>query len=280
MATEEPAAVQAAVASAAHGGGNGGGANGAGPSVDEATAAYEEAKRDAQAMKKTAQTALADQQSAEGEKKRLNAAKNAAEPGEAKGAATEVWKVACAAFTEAMAKCRAAKAAAKDSENARAAAWNVLKAARAEAQDLPMAQFLEGRGELISAPTQAYEGLKPWSQSVKVTNIWLTRGDLPKLDGSGVVMESMIDQETGESIDGETVPLEPIFGGSTVLAPGTGGGKTRRVIEWLGRETHVKLAAFAKYNKDLPFVFVSARINIAQKLEADLKKQGHRVRQR
>ena len=82
----------------------------------------------------------------------------------------------------------------------------------------------------------------------------------------------------------------PLLDGTTVLVAQTGGMKTVRTLNFFEQpvvpelETRVEWhrdaplrtlpdGSFGHINADLPFVFVTARINIAHKLEADLDKR-------
>ena len=87
--------------------------------------------------------------------------------------------------------------------------------------------------------------------SVKVHHVRLQGAKVPSLDGSGVTTEA-----------GETVRFEPPQNGTLVLVVGMGGGKTWRTVEYL------------ELRKGRPLVVVTARKNLACKIEADLRNAG------
>ena len=105
-----------------------------------------------------------------------------------------------------------------------------------------------------------------------MTVVRLESGKLPALDGH---------EET--TVDGRSVAFEPILRGSTVLVAGTGGMKTVRMLNFLQRAVVPELEARVVgctslrggyTNADLPFVFITSRINLAHKIEADLTERG------
>lgn len=186
------------------------------------------------------------------------------------------WKTAKADERAAAATLKAARARRAETDAARKAAWQSLLAARAaahteegEANGARADAFHRHHHEIISAPRQATEGLKgDWKDCAGVTNVRLASAQLPPLDGHAV-----------RATDGATVRFEPLLGGTTVLVSGTGGMKTVRTLEWMLTATVERLAALGKkLNAELPLAFVTARINLAQKLEADLQRRGIDVR--
>ena len=107
----------------------------------------------------------------------------------------------------------------------------------------------------IRAPCRSRVGIQPWSRGgglppVKVMHVKLDGAKVPKLDGAEVVSETR-----------ETVRFEPPVNGTLVLVVGMGGMKTFRVIEWLSE-------------KQGPTVVVTARRNLAYKIESDLRRVG------
>ena len=108
----------------------------------------------------------------------------------------------------------------------------------------------------IRAPVRSQRGLAPWHRgrgqpSVKVHHVRLTDLKAPELDGREVA-----------TVSGDTVRFEPLKHGTTVLVAGMGWGKTWRVIQWYAKR------------KGTPLVVVTARRNLAGKIEADLKRKG------
>ena len=76
---------------------------------------------------------------------------------------------------------------------------------------------------------------------------------MPPLDGTLVQCESR-----------DTLPFQPLAGGSTVFVVGMGGGKTYRVLDWLA----------ADEQRSQPIVVVTPRRNLAYKIENDLARHG------
>ena len=193
------------------------------------------------------------------------------------------WKVAIQEAKEAGVANKTAKDAASQATAAKKTAWAALEAARkdearkeTEAHHAAAAGIERRRNTLISAPRQVTEGLKPWPGCPRVTNVRLASAKLPALDGH---------EET--NVNGHTVPFAPLLGGSTVLVGQTGSMKTVRTENFLQEPVVPELEARVEWhcdapirtfpdgssghiNADLPFVFVTARINLAHKLEADL----------
>ena len=235
----------------------------------------------------SAKTAYADaveaKKTADEKRKRAREAKEA---GSASPALTAAWKAAVREAKEAGVACKTAKDAASRATAAKKTAWAALEAARkdearkeTQAHHAAAAGFERHRNTLISAPRQATEGLKPWAGCPGVTNVRLVSAKLPALDGH---------EET--DVDGHTVPFAPLLGGSTVLVAQTGGMKTVRTLGFLQEPVVPELEARVEWhcdapirtfpdgssghiNADLPLVFVTARINLAHKLEADLAKR-------
>ena len=235
----------------------------------------------------SAKTASADaveaKKTADEKKKRAYEARGA---GFASPALTAAWKAAVREAKQAGVACKTAKDAASRATAAKKTAWAALEAARkdearneTQAHHAAAAGFERRRNTLISAPRQATEGLKPWAGCPGVTNVRLVSAKLPALDGH---------EET--DVDGHTVPFAPLLGGSTVLVAQTGGMKTVRTLGFLQEPVVPELEARVEWhcdapirtfpdgssghiNADLPFVFVTARINLAHKLEADLAKR-------
>jgi len=206
--------------------------------------------------KSAVKLALEAKHLAEEKKKDAYAAKEAAFT---PNALTAAWKAAIKEAKDADDAWRAAKDTLKQATAARKQAWATLYKARRDAKNCEAEvrmraaeSFQERRKTLISAPTQATEGLKPWNGCPGVTVVRIASARLPALDGH---------EET--DVNGRKVVFEPLRGGSTVTVVGTGGGKTFQVEAWL----KTKLEA----NPDLPVVVLSARINIAQKADANLR---------
>ena len=107
----------------------------------------------------------------------------------------------------------------------------------------------------IRAPVRSRTGISPWSRGpglppVRVAHVRLPGAKVPKLDGSEVT-----------TVAGEVVRFEPPVNGTLVLVVGMGGMKTFRVIEWLA-------------TKRGPIVVVTARRNLAFKIQSDLRRVG------
>jgi 8-oxo-dGTP pyrophosphatase MutT (NUDIX family) len=242
--------------------------------IDATAQAAKEAHEASLAAHKTAQegvkAALKAKADAAQERADALTAKEAARGGVSESSMTGAWKAAVEKFKTAESHCRKAREEAKEADKARKQAWEHLSKARAEVaerdkatRDAAARDFHSSRHTLICAPRQASEGLKPWDGCPGVTRVRLESAKLLPLDG-----------HTEMAVDGTQVRFEPILGGATVLVSGTGGMKTVRTLEWLLRASVEQLAQLGKINAELPFVFVTARINLAHKLDADLQKRG------
>ena len=107
----------------------------------------------------------------------------------------------------------------------------------------------------IRAPFRSRNGIQAWSRGgalppVKVMHVRIDGPKVPRLDGAEVTTEA-----------GDVVRFEPPLNGTLALAVGMGGMKTFRVIEWLSA-------------KRGPMVVVTARRNLAYKIESDLRRVG------
>ena len=190
---------------------------------------------------------------------------------------TAVWKQTVKVEKEATAACKTARERVKQMETTRKKAWDVLEKARQDANTRDaractkrVDAFENNYKTYISAPRQAIEGLKAWNGCPGVTVVQLPLAKLPALDGHEV-----------KAIDGSVCPCTPLLFGTTVLCAGTGGKKTVVTNDFLQQPVSPKLkdelkdgAGPVRINADLPLVFVTARINMAHKTEADLAKRG------
>ena len=206
--------------------------------------------------------------------------------------ATARWKAAvkeCKATNEALAQAELKRGVA---DEARKEAWQRVVAARTRVSNAERAagaasarhveRSLKARS-IIKPTKQALEGLQPWPGGPEVTNVRLPSGKLPPMDGAPVT-----------ATDGRSVPLEPPLRGVLALVAGTGGMKTVRTLDWLQRPVDARLEEPAvkwsseprrfsdgsrrHCNDQLPFVFVTSRINLATKLEKDLAQRCIDVR--
>jgi hypothetical protein len=209
-------------------------------------------------------------QDADQERTDAHKAKEAARGSPNESPLTTAWKRAIEKFKVADSDCKKARVKAKETDKARKEAWEQLSKARAEVvardkaeRDAAARDFHANRSNVICAPRQANEGLKPWDGCPGVTHLRLKSAQLPPLDGH---------EET--TVDGQQVRFEPIIGGVVVLVAGTGGMKTVRTLDFMLRATERQLAHLGQINAELPFVFVTSRINLAHKFEADLKGRG------
>ena len=281
-ATEEPPAAHG-VASAV----------GAGVAVDAtaeaalkaAEAAHKGSTARLESAKKEVADALEAKKTAGNNRDNARNAKEAARGLPCQDVKEKEWKAAVAQFKEKEAQCKEARERAKAADEARKEAWSMLVKARKDAKASASAAhqaasraFRSSHHTLISAPKQASEGLEPWKGCKGVTNVRLPSAKLPPLDGHDVV-----------ATDGTRVPFKPILYGATVLVAGTGGMKTVRTLDFLMQPVEPELEQRVSWdvdprrlpdgtrghiNADLPFVFVTARINLAHKLDGDVKKRG------